>query len=73
MNLQYRIDLLCHLGEYILADKEDWQQAKEQAQRENGWFIKEFTNLAAFNIANYFLKKDLLIEPRFYPKQPLLG
>jgi hypothetical protein len=60
MNLQYRIDLLCRLGEYILANNEDWQLAKEQAERENGWFIKEFIDLASTNIANCFLKKDLL-------------
>lgn len=60
MNLQYRIDLLARLGEYILSDDTEWQAAKEKAFRENGWFIPEFIDLASGQIARSFLKKDLL-------------
>jgi len=60
MNLQYRIDLLVRLGEYILSDNEAWQEAKEKAAYENGWFIPAFTTLATKNIANYYLQKDIL-------------
>lgn len=60
MNLQQRIDLLVQLGQYILSDNPDWQQVKERASRENPWFIPEFINLAAENIANQFLQKNIL-------------
>jgi len=62
MNLPHRIDLLVRLGEYILGDAEDWQNAKERASRENGWFIPEFIDLAVANIAHHFLQKDKLKE-----------
>lgn len=60
MNLQYRIDLLCRLGQYILNNSEEWQQCKERAERENGWFIQEFTDKATHNIAKLFLERDVL-------------
>ena len=60
MNLQYRIDLLCRLGEYILSGDEHWQEAKERAGRENGWFIPEFVDLASTTIARSFLERDVL-------------
>lgn len=60
MNLQYRIDLLVRLGQYILSDEEQWQSAKERASRENGWFIPEFVELATQNIALSFLNKEKL-------------
>lgn len=60
MNLQHRIDLLVRLGEYILADDEVWQQTKERAGRENGWFIPEFVELSVRNIARSFLQKEIL-------------
>lgn len=60
MNLQGRIDLLVKLGEYILSDDLPWQEAKEKASRENGWFIPEFVELATNNIAHCFLQKDIL-------------
>ena len=72
MNLQERIDLLSRLGEYIQSDnydptapdsyREGWQQAKEKASRENGWFIPEFIELSASNIAMAFLQKEALTE-----------
>lgn len=60
MNLQYRIDLLTRLGEYILSDDHDWLAAKEKSGYENGWFIPEFVELATKNIAHSFLQKDIL-------------
>ena len=51
MILPYRIELLARLGEYMLSDEEPWQEAKEKAGFENGWFIPEFVELAAENIA----------------------
>jgi hypothetical protein len=60
MNLQYQIDLLSRLGEYILSKNGEWAAAKERASRENGWFIPEFVDLASNNIALNFLKKETL-------------
>lgn len=60
MNLQQRIDLLSRLGEYILSGDTAWQEAKEKAGRENGWFIAEFVHRASYNIAHYYLKKRTL-------------
>ena len=60
MNLPYRIKLLAQLGEYILSDEEQWREAREQAGRENGWFIPEFVKLATENIARSFLQKNTL-------------
>lgn len=79
MNLQYRIELLNNLGEYILSDDESWQGAKEKAGHENGWFIPEFVELSIQNIAHSFLQKDKLeswvnsykipdTDPGFIPK-----
>ncbi|MBL0272190.1 MAG: acyl-CoA reductase [Chitinophagaceae bacterium] len=62
MELPYRIDLLTRLGQYILSDDEKWVQAKKRAGLENGWFIPEFVDLAAGNIARSFLQKNLLEE-----------
>ena len=62
MNLQHRIDLLSRLGEYIQSDNNEWQQAKEKASRENGWFIPEFIEIAVKNIVTAFLQKEALIE-----------
>lgn len=60
MNLQYRIDLLSRLGEYILSDDAEWLEAKEKAHLENSWFTPEFINLASRNIAHSFLRRKLL-------------
>jgi hypothetical protein len=60
MNLQYRIDLLSWLGEYILSDTRQWQEATEKAGWENPWFTPEFVNHSVRNIASFFLKKDIL-------------
>ena len=44
----------------MLSDDKAWQQAKEKAGHENGWFIPEFVELAITNIAERFLQKDIL-------------
>src|SRR5215217_6132712 len=62
MNLQYRIDLLVKLGEYISANNAEWQQTKEQASRENSWFIPSFVELACTNIVSKFLNRTSLEE-----------
>ncbi|HNJ26347.1 MAG TPA: acyl-CoA reductase, partial [Chitinophagaceae bacterium] len=62
MNLQYRIDLLSRLGEYMLSADEKWQQIKEKASYENGWFTPEFTALSISNIATQYLSKQKLTE-----------
>jgi hypothetical protein len=62
MNLQQRIDLLSRLGEYIQSDNIEWQEAKEKASRENGWFIAEFIELSVKNIATTYLQKEALIK-----------
>jgi len=60
MKLQQRIFLLTRLGEYILSGDLEWQQVKEQAGRENRWFIPEFVDIACKNISESFLQKDIL-------------
>jgi hypothetical protein len=60
MNLQYRIDLLVQLGQYILSDDEQWKSIKKRAGTENGWFIPEFVETATKNIADSFLQKEIL-------------
>jgi hypothetical protein len=62
MNLQQRIDLLTRLGQYILSDDHQWQEAKSRAHWENGWFIPEFIDRASNNIARQFLSKELLMR-----------
>lgn len=62
MNLQERINLLSRLGEYMLSEDINWQYAKEKAGRENSWFIPEFIELSAKNIATQFLDKAALTE-----------
>jgi hypothetical protein len=60
MNLQYRIQLMTKLGDYLDENTDEYQAAKEKANRENPWFIPEFIELASKNIARGFLKKEKL-------------
>ncbi len=60
MNLQYRIELLEKLGKYMLSGDSQWQETKEKAGYENGWFTPEFVELSIKNIADAFLQKDKL-------------
>ena len=52
-----RIDLAAQLGEYILSNSAEWQEAKQKASLTNPWFTPEFIDLAAGNIATNFLDK----------------
>ena len=60
MNLQHRIFLLHRLGEYMLFDTSEWKAIKSKAAQENNWFIPEFIDHASRNIAQSFLKNDIL-------------
>ena len=62
MDLQQRVDLMSRLGEYMLSADMNWKAAKEKAFYENGWFTPSFIELAVWNIAGSFLKKDQLSE-----------
>lgn len=61
MILQQRIQLLSQLGKYIKNNANDWQEIKVRAERENPWFVKEFIEMAAENIATQFLQEDKLL------------
>jgi hypothetical protein len=60
MNLQYRIDLLVRLGDYILSGDEKWEAAKEKAGAVNPWFTPEFIELSANNISRKYLNREEL-------------
>src|SRR5882757_370207 len=60
MNLEHRINLLVELGNYCLSADPFWQQAKERAHAENGWFIPEFIEEAVRQIGEEYLQKDKL-------------
>ena len=60
MNVQERINLMVKAGEYLLADSEEWQQAKQHAFYKNGWFTTEFSQHAATKISENFLTKEAL-------------
>ncbi|MCW3086799.1 MAG: hypothetical protein JWQ78_185 [Sediminibacterium sp.] len=62
MILQERIELMARLGQYMLGEDPDWLAAREQACRENPWFIPEFIDRSVQNIARYFLDPVLLNE-----------
>lgn len=62
MNLQERISLLGRLGQYMLSDDPTWNEFKERAERENAWFIREFTETAIRNIATRFLEPGILAD-----------
>ncbi len=60
MNLQKRIDLFVRLGEYLIENDAEWQEARLRASQKNGWFTPEFVDLAVNNIARFFLDKQKL-------------
>ena len=74
MNLQMRIGLAAQLGEYILSNGAEWQEAKLRAGLINPWFTPKFIDIAAENIANHFLDKQKLINwTSSYTIQPLVA
>ncbi|OJV50756.1 MAG: acyl-CoA reductase [Bacteroidetes bacterium 43-16] len=60
IDLQRRIVLMTKLGEYLSSNDENLIEAIDNAHRANGWFIPEFVQLSIHNIAQYFLKEELL-------------
>jgi hypothetical protein len=60
MNLEKRIELMVQLGQYMQSDNAEWQSVKENAVRQNPWFIPEFIELSVKNIVGSFLQKNLL-------------
>ncbi|HEU4471997.1 MAG TPA: acyl-CoA reductase [Flavisolibacter sp.] len=56
MNLEKRKALLVRLGTYMAGKDEAWQAVKQRAFAENNWFIPEFVDLAASNIAQQYLQ-----------------
>lgn len=60
MTLEQRIDCMVHLGEYISANSPEWQEAKENAARQNAWFTPAFIQAATEAIASNFLQRELL-------------
>lgn len=60
MNLLQRKELLIRLGNYLQGNDENWQQARHKAYLENQWFIPEFIELSAKNIAQNFLQPHQL-------------
>jgi hypothetical protein len=60
MQLSQRIDLLVRLGEYMQNGNNEFELVKENAYRENPWFVPEFIEKAVTNIADNFLQQDKL-------------
>jgi hypothetical protein len=60
MILQERIELMGRLGQYMLGDSADWQDAKERGYRENPWFVPGFVEQSVKNIALNFLNTSFL-------------
>jgi hypothetical protein len=69
MILQQRILLLCELGNYMLGNDPAWKEVKQKASSQNAWFIPEFIDLAVKNIAENFLRKEMLEDwaERYHP------
>ncbi|HEY0678968.1 MAG TPA: acyl-CoA reductase [Chitinophagaceae bacterium] len=55
MQLDARLDLLTQLQSYMLGNDAGWEAEKEEAYRQNGWFIPQFIDLAVRNIATHLL------------------
>lgn len=62
MNLKERIELMSWLGQYMKQNPVEWKDAKKQAYLQNGWFTREFTDLASSNIATSYLDKEALTK-----------
>ncbi len=60
MILQQRFDILVQIGRYMQNNSHEWQAIKEQASRANPWFVPEFIEMSATNIATEFLQRDKL-------------
>ncbi|MBZ4187892.1 acyl-CoA reductase [Niabella beijingensis] len=71
MTLSQRIRLLIKLGAYMERDTPEWIAAKEQAYRNNGWFLPAFIDLAVQNIVRSFLQEPVL--KKWTASYPLLS
>ena len=71
MNLQQRIDLFAGLGNYLKKNPSGWEEAKRKAAAANNWFTEAFIQIAADNIINRFLQKELLSE--WVSRYPSIG
>lgn len=60
MEFPQRLEALARLQAYMLSNDEEWLAAKEKAFAHNAWFVPEFINLAADNIANLLLSPATL-------------
>lgn len=60
LDLQYRIDLLARLGDYLLHPGDEWNATIEKARQRNLWFTTGFIQLASAAIGHRFLQKDVL-------------
>ena len=60
MKLKERISALVQLGNYMRSDNEQWTEVKTRAFGANNWFIPQFIDLAARNIADVFLQEKTL-------------
>ncbi len=74
MNLQERINLLTRLGAYMLSDSEPWTAVKARASQENSWFLPDFIDRSANNIATAFLQEHALTKfTEYYNLQNIEG
>lgn len=60
MELAQRLDVLVRLQAYMLGNDPEWEAAKEKAFQKNSWFIPQFIELAAKNIATHLLARTSL-------------
>ncbi len=70
MILQERIQLLAKLGEYMLNNSSQWEEAKYRASAQNAWFTLDFIEISTRSIAQHFLQQDLLekwVDSYFIP------
>ncbi len=58
--LEERIALMVRLGKYFSDKPPAWQEAVTEAERQNGWFTPDFTQMAAQVISSFYLQEDRL-------------
>jgi len=60
MNNQKNIELLCTLGDHLIAPSAEMDHIKELAFQQNAWFTPENIDLAINNIVSSYLQKQAL-------------
>jgi hypothetical protein len=73
MDWEDRILIMVRLGQHLNSDDRMWNLAKQNASRENPWFIPEFIERAVQNLTQHFLQEPLLRDwaSRFAsPREP---